>query len=153
MYGDDCQQDSNYPLLRFTDSSGNVSYGRTYNWSSTGVQTGGQIVTVEADASDAFFASPGAYSVQVVANGIASAPVSLSTPSWVWVDFNYDGVFQFGDFDFPYATLAQGVSAIGTGGGTIAFNASVQPSVSTTPITITNAMNLISVFGQTTIGQ
>jgi hypothetical protein len=34
-YGDDNQMDSNYPLVRFTDASGNVRYGRSYNWSST----------------------------------------------------------------------------------------------------------------------
>ena len=40
-YGDNEQMDSNFPLVRFTDGSGNVYYGRTYNWSSTSVQTGG----------------------------------------------------------------------------------------------------------------
>ena len=40
-YGDDLQMDSNYPLVRFTHlSSGNIYYGRTFNWSSTGVRTG-----------------------------------------------------------------------------------------------------------------
>lgn len=154
MYGDDSQQDSNYPLLRFTDGSGNVSYGRTYNWSSTGVQTGGQFESVEANGSSAFFGSPGTYSVQVVANGIASSPVTLTTPNWIWVDFNYGGAFQFGTFDFPYATLPQGVSAVSSG-GTIALNASIQPSTGhvTVPYTISTPMNIISVYGPSTIGQ
>jgi len=39
-YGDDAQMDTNRPLVRLTDSGGNVSYARTYNWSSTGVATG-----------------------------------------------------------------------------------------------------------------
>src|ERR1017187_1422052 len=30
-YGDDQQMDSNYPLVRFTDASGKVRYGRSYN--------------------------------------------------------------------------------------------------------------------------
>src|ERR1035438_10099120 len=34
-YGDDAQMDSDYPLVRFTDGSGKVHYGRTFNWSST----------------------------------------------------------------------------------------------------------------------
>ena len=34
-FGDDAQMDSNYPLVRLTDSGGNVYYARTYNWSST----------------------------------------------------------------------------------------------------------------------
>jgi hypothetical protein len=153
-YGDDAQQDSNYPLLRFTDSGGGVSYGRTFNWSCTSVQTGGLLVTAEANASTAFFGSPGTYSVQVVANGIASSPVSLTTPSWTWVDFNYGGLFQFGTFDFPYPTLPQGVSAVPSG-GTIAINASVQPSTGhvTVPYTISTPMNIISVYGSSTIGK
>ncbi len=40
-YGDDAQMDSNYPIIRMTnDSSGDVYYGTTTNWSSTGVMTG-----------------------------------------------------------------------------------------------------------------
>lgn len=155
MYGDDCQQDSNYPLLRFTDSGGNVSYGRTLNWSSTGVQTGSQLITAEATASTAFFANPGTYSVQVVANGIASSPVSFSTPSWVWVDFvNYNPLFQFGTFPFPYSTLPQGVSAVASG-GTIAIDASSQPSTGhvTVPYTISTPMTILSIYGPSTIGQ
>ena len=30
-FGDENQNDSNYPLVRFTDAGGNVRYGRTYN--------------------------------------------------------------------------------------------------------------------------
>lgn len=68
-YGDDEQMDSNFPLVRFIDASGNVRYGRTYNWSSTGVMTGNMTVTTEC-------AMPAGASrvdsIQVVANGIAS---------------------------------------------------------------------------------
>src|SRR5262249_55070654 len=46
-YGDDKQMDSNYPLVRLTDGAGNVYYARTYNWSSTGLQTGSRPVTTE----------------------------------------------------------------------------------------------------------
>jgi hypothetical protein len=68
-YGDDFQMDSNYPLVRFTDADGNVRYGRSYNWSNTGVMKTGLTVTTEctvpagASLHDA---------IQVVANGIAS---------------------------------------------------------------------------------
>jgi hypothetical protein len=71
-YGDDAQMNSNYPLLRLTDGSGNVYYARTYNWSSTGVMTGTNVETTE-------FTLPanlpqGTYSLVVVANGIGSDP-------------------------------------------------------------------------------
>jgi len=37
-------------------------------------------------------------------------------PSQVWVDFNYTGSPMVGTYDFPFHTLAQGVSAVGSGG-------------------------------------
>lgn len=77
-YGDDAQMDSNFPLVRMTNSVGFVYYARTYNWSSTGVQTSNTVVTTE-------FALPanlpaGTYSLVAVANGNASDPVLFTTP-------------------------------------------------------------------------
>jgi hypothetical protein len=46
-YGDENGNNSNYPLVRFTDTNGIVRYGRSSNWSSTGVQTGNNIVSTE----------------------------------------------------------------------------------------------------------
>ena len=71
-YGDDAQMDSNYPLVRFTDLSGNVYYGRTFNWSSTGVQTGAQVLSTDFKLPSTLPA--GQYSVVAVANGFASDP-------------------------------------------------------------------------------
>jgi hypothetical protein len=82
-YGDDAQMDSNYPLVRLTNSlSGNVYYARTFGWNSTGVMPGNAIVSTE-------FALPaglpaGDYSLVAVANGISSDPVpfSIVTPPY-----------------------------------------------------------------------
>jgi hypothetical protein len=76
-YGDDAQMDSNYPIVRMTNSIGGVFYARTYGWSSTGVMTGNAPVTTE-------FALPaglplGEYSLVAVANGISSDPVTFIT--------------------------------------------------------------------------
>ncbi len=76
-FGDDDQMDSNYPLVRLTNSVGNVFYARTYNWSNTGVMTGNTPVTTE-------FSLPpglplGQYSLVVVANGNSSDPVAFVT--------------------------------------------------------------------------
>jgi len=152
MYGDDAQQDSNYPLVKFT-SGGNVYYGRTYNWSSTSVATGGKVVTTEVALPPAVFDFPNSYTLQVVANGNASAPVSFYGPVWVDVN-NYNSFFEFGYFQFPYGTLPQGVSAVASG-GTVAFDASTQPSTATVsvPYTISTPMTIISVYGPTTITQ
>ena len=146
--------DSNWPLLRFTDSGGNVTYGSTFNWSAIGgVQTGSEVVSTDANLSpEVDLVSGGTYSLQVVANGIASDPVSFQGP--VWVDFvNYNSFFQFGTLVFPYATIAQGVSAVSSG-GTIAIDAGSQPSdgAVSAPYTISTPMNIISVYGPSTIG-
>ncbi len=74
-YGDDAQMDSNYPLVRMTNSTGQVIYARTYNWSSTGVMTGTNVVST--DFAVPLGLAPGTYSLVVVANGNASAPVSF----------------------------------------------------------------------------
>jgi len=76
-YGDDAQMDSNYPLVRMTNKpTGNVYYARTYNWSSTGVRTGTNIVTTEFSIPT--YVPTGTYSLVAVANGIASDPISFS---------------------------------------------------------------------------
>ena len=78
-YGDDAQMAENYPIVQLTNSSGDVYYARTFNWSSTGVQTGSTPVTTQ-------FALPaglpnGQYSLTVIADGIASAPVTFNQPA------------------------------------------------------------------------
>jgi hypothetical protein len=146
-FGDDAQMDSNYPLVRLTDGSSNVFYGRTYNWSSTGVMTGSAPVTTEFKVS---LNERAAYSLVVVANGIASDPVTFYGP--VWVDFNYDGIYQLGDFTLPYETLAGGVSNVPSG-GTIAINGSVQPSTSSETLTISTPMTITAFSGPSTIGR
>jgi hypothetical protein len=73
VYGDDWGMSSNYPLVRLTNAAtGKVSYARTSNWSSTGVQTGSTPVTTNFTLPGGF--TPGTYLLSVVANGIASTP-------------------------------------------------------------------------------
>ncbi len=73
-YGDDLQMNSNYPIVRLT-SGGNVWYCRSFNWSSTGVQTGATPVSTEFRTPASL--PPGSYSLVVVANGIASDPITF----------------------------------------------------------------------------
>ena len=75
VFGDDHQMATNFPIVRFTSSVGVVSYATTSNWS-LGVATGAtpQTATVTLPVGIA----PGTYSVSVSANGVSSAPVSLS---------------------------------------------------------------------------
>ena len=143
-YGDDAQMDSNYPLVRLTDGSGNVYYARTYNWSSTGVMTGNTPVSTEFKLPE--FLPSGPLSLMVVANGIASDPVTFSGP--VYVEFGYSG-FQFGTIDFPYATLAQGVASVPVAGQIILEGA----GSSAETMTISKPMTLTAIGGPSTIGQ
>lgn len=145
-YGDEAQQDSNYPLVRFADGSGNVYYGRTLFWSRTSVQTGSAVVSTECVVPGNVFSGPGAYTIQVVANGIGSDPVGFSGP--VWVDFNYTLSPQLGTFSNPFGTLAQGVSAVASGATIL-----IKPGLSHETMTITKPMTITSVNGSATIGQ
>jgi len=145
-FGDDAQMNSNYPLVRFTDSNGNVTYARTYNWSSTGVQTGTNLVTTEFSLP-ASVPGGGSHSLVVVANGIASDPVTFDGP--VWVDFNYStNAPQIGTYLQPFSTLAQGTNAVASG-GTI----SIKPGHSPETMTISKPMTITAFGGAATIGK
>jgi hypothetical protein len=76
-YGDDDRQATNYPLVRITNnSSGHVFYARTHNHTTMGIATGPRIVSTMFDVPST--AETGASSLVVVANGIASTPVSVT---------------------------------------------------------------------------
>jgi len=144
-YGDDAQMDSNYPLIRVTTGNGNVYYARTYNWSSTGVQTGTNIVSTEFKMPDAL-AGGGTFSLVVVANGIASDPVIFIGS--VWVDFTFGGPFYLGTYDLPYPSLSQGMSAVPSNGDIF-----IKPGNTSERMTISKAMTLHAVGGSVTVGR
>jgi hypothetical protein len=75
--GDELNAATNYPLVRITNSaSGHVVYARTHHHSSMGVATGSTIISTLFNApADT---ETGASSLVVVANGIASVPVSVT---------------------------------------------------------------------------
>ena len=79
-YGDDWQMDSNYPLVRMTNRvTGVVYYARSYNWNSTSVMTSNRVVTTQVALPANL--PPDLYSLVVVANGNASAPVTFNYAS------------------------------------------------------------------------
>ena len=76
-YGDELNTATNYPLVRLTNvASGHVFYARTHDHSSMGVATGMLPVTTNFDVPAE--AETGATSLVAVANGIASAPTSVT---------------------------------------------------------------------------
>ena len=76
-FGDEFETSTNYPLVRITNqSSGHVFYARTHNHSSMGVATGAAIVSTNFDVPAV--AETGTSSLEVVANGIPSAAVTVT---------------------------------------------------------------------------
>ncbi len=77
FYGDDAQMATNYPLVRIA-SGGQVFYARTHDHSRMGVEAVGdpEVVTTQFDVPMNLPGGP--CTLEVVANGIASAPASIT---------------------------------------------------------------------------
>jgi hypothetical protein len=79
-FGDELETATNYPLVRITNSrTGHVFYARTHGHSTMGVATGAATVSTNFDVPAA--AEIGSSSLEVVANGIASDPVTITVTS------------------------------------------------------------------------
>jgi hypothetical protein len=74
-YGDDNQSNTNFPIVRITDSKGAVVYCRTHSWAG-GVATGSKVVSTEFDIPSTI--STGTATIEVVANGIPSAATTVT---------------------------------------------------------------------------
>ncbi len=70
VYGDDWQMNTDYPIARLTNSAGAVQYCRTFNWSSTSVMTGTNILSTEMTLPAGI--TNGTYPLVISANGISS---------------------------------------------------------------------------------
>jgi hypothetical protein len=119
MYGDDAQQAINYPLARARNLADNtIRYWRTANHSTMGVATGTKIVSTNVTVPSTI--ATGTYEVVVVANGIASSPVTLTVDvgygraQYVLIDHYFGGgsrlwAYAGGNWhgkDIPAADLA-----------------------------------------------
>jgi hypothetical protein len=75
-YGDDVQDNTNFPLVRITNSkTGVVTYARTTKWSNVSIAPGASSSTNFTLPSNT---PAGASTLVVVANGIASSPVPVT---------------------------------------------------------------------------
>lgn len=74
-YGDDDQMDSNYPIIRMVNSSGDVFYARTSNWSQIAVGNTAGYETVNFTLNSGV--TPGEYSLIVSGAGISSFPTYI----------------------------------------------------------------------------
>jgi hypothetical protein len=76
-FGDEYQNATNYPLVRITNAkTGHVFYARTHGHSSMGVATGSLVVSTNFDVPSTI--DSGKSTIEVVANGIASKPVTVT---------------------------------------------------------------------------
>jgi hypothetical protein len=76
-FGDEYETATNYPLVRITNkATGHVFYARTHDHSTMGVATGSATVSTNFDVPATM--ESGASMLEVVANGIPSAPVSVT---------------------------------------------------------------------------
>ena len=79
-FGDEEQNATDYPLVRITnDASGSVYYARTHDHSTMGVATGSKKVWTYFDVPQSI--ASGKSTLVVVANGIASKPVTVTVGS------------------------------------------------------------------------
>jgi hypothetical protein len=79
VYGDDAQAATNFPIVRITNTStGDVCFGRSYDFSTMGVWTTG---TTNATFDIPSSCETGASSLQVIVNGIASKGVAVTLDS------------------------------------------------------------------------
>lgn len=77
FYGDDDQQATNFPLVRITNNTtGHVFYARTHGFTFMGVAAPSQSVSATFDVPSGI--ETGASTLEVVTNGIASKPVSIT---------------------------------------------------------------------------
>jgi hypothetical protein len=135
-YGDDVQNDENYPIVRLETATGNVYYARTTNWSYTGVAGG---TTTESVAFTLNSATPaGAYSLIVTGAGLASSPFQVSIGSQT---------IAFGSLaDQAYGVAPFSISATASSGLPVSF-------ITQTPgvCTVTGATVSIAGVGPCTI--
>ncbi|HEY6578877.1 MAG TPA: hypothetical protein VIY09_06105, partial [Rhizomicrobium sp.] len=79
VYGDDAQAATNFPLVRITNTkTGDVCFGRSYDFSTMGVWTSG---TTSAEFDIPSSCETGASTPQVIVNGIASEGTSVTLDS------------------------------------------------------------------------
>jgi hypothetical protein len=76
-FGDEFQVSTNFPLVRIANNAtGDVSYARTYNFSTIAVATGDAIVSTWFDVPTNIETGPSR--LEVVANGIPSLPIPIT---------------------------------------------------------------------------
>ncbi len=89
IYGDEGAMATNYPIVRITHiATGTVTYCRTHDHSTMGIQTGAAIHTTRFTVPSA--APLGGSSIVVIANGIPSESVSVAVTHKRWKELKWE---------------------------------------------------------------
>jgi len=132
-YGDDSQTSTNYPVIRITNNAtGHVTYCRTSGHSTMGLATGSKIVSTNFLLPKTIESGPS--KLQVIANGVPSAPFALTVTNFALFSVNPPLV----NIGSPTTTIALNGAGFVTG-SVIYYNAVAQTTtfVSQTKVTFT----------------
>ena len=89
IYGDEGAMATNYPIVQITNlGSGAVTYCRTHEHSTMGIQTGTVVHSTKFTVPSGI--GLGASQLRVIANGIASAPVSVGVTNKRWKELKLE---------------------------------------------------------------
>jgi hypothetical protein len=89
IYGDEGAMATNYPIVQITNlGSGAVTYCRTHEHSTMGIQTGAVVHSTKFTVPSGI--GLGACGLRVIANGIASAPVSVGVTNKRWKELKLE---------------------------------------------------------------
>jgi hypothetical protein len=89
IYGDEGAMATNYPIVQITDSaSGTVTHCRTHDHSTMGIQTGAAIHSTKFTVPSGIPLGGG--QLRVIANGIASVPVSVGVTTKRWKELKLE---------------------------------------------------------------
>jgi hypothetical protein len=124
-YGDDAENDEDYPVIRLVSAGGNVYYARTTNWNPIGVATGGIPQTVNFTLNPA--TPPGNYSLIVSAAGISSDAFSFTAGTDVAISKSHSGHFTQGQTSASYSINISNVGSQPTF-GTVTVSDTLPPS-------------------------
>jgi hypothetical protein len=88
IYGDEGAMSTNYPIVQMTSGTGAVTYCRTHGHSTMGIQTGAIVHTTKFTVPTG--AGQGGFKLRVIANGIASAPISVAVTYKIWKELKLE---------------------------------------------------------------
>jgi len=138
IYGDDASNATNYPLVRVTNrATGHVTFFRTHDHSTMAVATGAKPVSTHFDVPAS--AELGPSDLVVVANGIASTPITITVSTTAGLTLTSLSVAPSSVIGGQTSTGTVTLSDIAPAGGKVVTLGSNNSGVAVGPATVTVA--------------